>query len=291
MKAITNISIFLLIFVASQKILADTHYVSKTGANVPPFTNWTNAANVIQDAVDIAVSNDIVLVNDGVYDTGGAVTPGYSCSNRVVIKNDITVKSLNGPEKTTILGKGPLGSNAVRGVYMSAGILDGFTVSNGHTRTSDNYAYDRKGGGVNMYGGNGVVTNCTISGNSAGEEGGGTCYGTVNNCIIWGNSATISNNYYRSTILYSCTAPLPGGPGNISANPKFLSASDFHLQASSPCIDAGTNLPYVYTTTDLDGNPRLLGDRVDMGAYEYIPEPGVLWIMTAFGALLCKRKT
>jgi len=425
MKTITNISVFLLIFFASQNILAVTNYVSKTGAHVSPFTSWANAATNIQDAVDVALSNDTVLVNDGVYDTGGAVTPGYSCSNRVVITTDITVRGVNGTENTIILGKGPLGSNAVRGVYMSAGILEGFTVSNGHTCTSGDYSYDRCSGGVNMYGGNGVITNCTITGNSAeeagggaqggtvnnciisgnsagygggtrggtvnnctisgnsagygggslqatvnnctisgnsagwygggtyggtvnnctisensaGHYGGGTCestvndctiirnwasergggtdfstlnnctisrnsagdkgggtangavnnctisgnsagdygggmyYGTVNNCIIWGNSATISNNYYRSTILYSCSAPLPSGEGNITDNPQFVSSADFHLQLTSPCINAGTNLPYVYITTDLDGNPRLFGDRVDMGAYEYIPEP------------------
>jgi len=38
-------------------------------------------------------------------------------------------------------------------------------------------------------------------------------------------------------------------------------------------INAGTNLPYVYTTDDLDGNPRIIDGIVDMGAYEYIPEP------------------
>ena len=62
----------------------------------------------------------MVLVNDGTYDTGGG-TAGKNCSNRVVITKDIIVKSVNGPENTIILGKGPLGSSAVRGVYMSAG--------------------------------------------------------------------------------------------------------------------------------------------------------------------------
>ena len=152
MKKITKnlIALFLIIFV-SQNLFADTHYVSKTGANISPFISLENAANIIQYAVDVASVGDTVLVNDGVYDSGGGINPGYSCSNRVVITNDITVKSLNGLKKTTILGKGPLGSTAVRGVYMSAGILEGFTVSNGHTRTSGTWIYDESGGGVNMY--------------------------------------------------------------------------------------------------------------------------------------------
>jgi len=58
MKTITNISVFLLIFFASQNIFAVIHYVSKTGGHVSPFTSWANAATNIQDAVDVAVSND-----------------------------------------------------------------------------------------------------------------------------------------------------------------------------------------------------------------------------------------
>ena len=45
-------------------------------------------------------------------------------------------------------------------------------------------------------------------------------------------------------------------------------ARDFHLQTNSPCINAGANT-YVDTDTDLDGNPRIAGGTVDVGAYEF----------------------
>lgn len=45
-------------------------------------------------------------------------------------------------------------------------------------------------------------------------------------------------------------------------------AGDFHLQASSPCINAGANSDAA-GPTDLEGNPRISGDVVDMGVYEY----------------------
>ena len=72
---------------------------------------------------------------------------------------------------------------------MSAGILDGFTVSNGHTIAGGNPEYDNNGGGINMYGGNGILSNCIISGNlmSWPGVGGGVYGGTVVNSTISGN--------------------------------------------------------------------------------------------------------
>jgi hypothetical protein len=45
--------------------------------------------------------------------------------------------------------------------------------------------------------------------------------------------------------------------------------SDYHLLPDSPCIDAGDpNYPYNPNEMDLDGRPRIIGGRIDMGAYE-----------------------
>lgn len=57
-------------------------------------------------------------------------------------------------------------------------------------------------------------------------------------------------------------------------DPLFVDALEFRLQDGSPCIDAGTNLPWMATAFDLDGNARMYGGRVDMGCYGLIPEPG-----------------
>lgn len=71
-----------------------------------------------------------------------------------------------------------------------------------------------------------------------------------------------------------------GTSGNISADPLFVGSGDFHLRAGSPAIDAGSSSAPDLPTTDLDGNPRIVGAAVDMGAYEAGPAPAAPPVLT-----------
>ena len=122
----------------------------------------------------------------------------------------------------------------------------------------------------------GSMDNCTIVGNAAGTGGGGGESGaTLNNCIIYYNTAagggTFGTNALSSTLNNCCTPPmpLPGRSGNITNPPAFINliGGDFHLQIGSPCINTGNN-SFVASSTDLDGDPRIVGGTVDIGAYE-----------------------
>jgi hypothetical protein len=85
-------------------------------------------------------------------------------------------------------------------------------------------------------------------------------------------------NYRGGILNYCCTTPLPdNGVGNITDAPLFidLAGGNFHLQTNSPCINSG-NDACVTTTNDLDGNPRIVGGTVDIGAYEFQSPSSVL---------------
>lgn len=117
------------------------------------------------------------------------------------------------------------------------------------------------------------VINCTFSNNS----------GVNGNVIRTDNGA---NTYVKNSILYGNGSSTPinytglGGPGltntiseggqisGINSNP--LLNANFTLQSGSPAIDAGNNgLLVSGMSLDLNGNTRIVGTNVDLGAYEY----------------------
>jgi hypothetical protein len=76
------------------------------------------------------------------------------------------------------------------------------------------------------------------------------------------------------------------GTGNFTNNPQFvnLSGGDFRLASSSPCINAGRNAS-VSSSSDLDGNSRIAGGTVDLGAYEFQTPSSVIsygWLQSYY---------
>jgi len=155
-----------------------------------------------------------------------------------------------------------------------------------------------------------MITSCTLSGNAAtGGFGGGIYayrYGgfTATNSIVWGNtdsSGTIETAQIGGgepyLVTFSCIqdedpddANIPFGGednNNIDDNPMFSrdpnhggdgwgvgnndDFGDLHLQSGSPCINSGDPLIYIGPdSVDIDGQPRVMGGIVDMGADEFL---------------------
>jgi hypothetical protein len=84
------------------------------------------------------------------------------------------------------------------------------------------------------------------------------------------------NNIYDNQENYHIDSPptpldLTGVNGNISINPLFVDYENgnFHLQSISPCINAGDPEGDYSGQTDIDGEPRVMGCGVDIGADEF----------------------
>jgi len=122
-------------------------------------------------------------------------------------------------------------------------------------------------GGLKINSDDTVITNCTVVNNTGGEGRAGALGGSykgVINTLFAGNSMPLFDTW-DSEFSY-CYFEDQVGDSKLT--------DSFHLQADSPCIDAGDNSA-VTEGTDLDGNARIVdgdGDGaavVDIGAYEY----------------------
>jgi hypothetical protein len=88
---------------------------------------------------------------------------------------------------------------------------------------------------------------------------GGSVSGSQTNNIVY-NSSTIT---FTAGVTHSGYT----NSGNLTSNPVFVSSSDFHLQSTSPAINAGTTV--TLPTANVDYDLVLIGTPSEIGAYEY----------------------
>jgi hypothetical protein len=130
-----------------------------------------------------------------------------------------------------------------------------------------------EGGAVYAVGGQVILANCTIADNSASAGAGGVFSSaadlTVSSSILWGNSN--GQLVGDAAAAYCDIQGGYAGVGNLDQDPVFADpgAGDYHLPRRSPCVNAG-DPAYVAPggETDIDGELRVQGGFVDMGADE-----------------------
>jgi hypothetical protein len=184
--------------------------------------------------------SDAIIYNNLIYENsanvgGGVVLLGGNLINNTITAND--VNAINGNE-LGIAGNIYAGTDAEIGQYLIA----------------NNIICNAKSGG-------GLIT-------------AGTGRGPIICNNVWNNSPWNYREEDMQTgeLIQSRGTDLTGRSGNISEDPLFVdpTSKDYHLLPDSPCIGAG-NKDYIWepNQTDIDSDPRIYADNVDIGADEY----------------------
>lgn len=155
------------------------------------------------------------------------------------------------------------------------------------------------GGGITSIDASPVYINNTIRNNVASYGGGFYCKDSVSpdfyNCIFWGNTAAVGPQGYLFEVysqadFFYCDVEggpsLFGGSGGgeaffgafeqcIDVYPEFIHESglSYLIQINSPCFNTGSpdTSGFFLPPTDLEYNPRIEFDIIDMGADEVYP--------------------
>jgi predicted outer membrane repeat protein len=221
-------------------------------------TNSTFTNNSASDnGGAVSFSNTITnstFTNNTASGDGGAVSFSYTITNSTFINN------------TASTGGAVFGSNT---------IINSIFTNN----SAEN------GGAIN---GGGTIVNCTFANNSASSSGGAfRGSGTILNTIFAQNKVGEEANDIASsgglhldyTLANDVSGAVDLGTHIIMGEPRFVDADngDFRLRADSPAVDVGDSSvieSYSFlkddaeNEIDLDGNLRIVGGAIDLGAYE-----------------------
>ena len=263
----------------------------------------------------VALSNNDISNNTVSHNNGSSFGGGVSISGGTVTLNDNKISNNQSSSygggiymnKSTVnmynnIISGNSAGSAGGGVYVSnmiANIHNNVISNNKHAASKSG-----NGGGISLYNSNSMIINNTIAYNDAENGGGMYCSNgsspVVINNIIYGNTSSVgeqvfvNDNNSAPKMLYNlnqcdCLGITSGvnynweanyDNSNFDSNPQFVNYAlqNYRLRETSPCINAGIEdvtglgLP----NTDIDGNSRIYGSRIDIGAYEYgAPKVGI----------------
>ena len=229
------------------------------------------------------VVEGVTVKNGGISDFEGATLSVYSYRGAILLSNNVVAGNRNASIFETTGGA------------VDAAVFSGAITLAGNMIADNTSELDGAGCCVASEENAAIVlTNNTIAGNESPYDGGGvyahlgsdSCKMEIYNNIVWGNTAATYDDFFISAssgaeinvfnnIIDPGKTNLPDAnatlDGNISQDPLFVDAAqgDYHVAVGSPCIDSGDDQAPGLTQYDFEGDPRTLGQAVDIGADEY----------------------
>jgi predicted outer membrane repeat protein len=248
-------------------------YGSNNISNSSFSSNVADTGGAVYDSNNII--NSIFTNNEAI--EGGAVYGSNNIINSIFTNNEASE------------GGAVYGSNNISNSSFSSNIADtGGAVYDSNNIINSLFTNNSASSGGAVWG-SGNIINSTLSKNSASNSG-GAFYGsgTILNSIFAQNQAGEEANditpegelHVDYTLVNNISGDVNLGTHFIMGDPRFVNAEngDFRLRADSPAINVGDSsviesYPFLKDEAgneiDLDGNRRIVGEGIDLGAYEH----------------------
>ena len=257
--------------IEGNSITANVTYGCTGGWGLGVYIGGSSAAEVI---------GNVITDNRGTDAFGGGVAL-FAAGNASVIGNLIARNGRAAGAPGCVWGGGMITANFVQATIVNNLIVKNVACSAG--------AFEWNGTtGINVFANNTIADNEAQSYPGIYSSGIDTRHHVYNNIVTaengpaWHcqNSLSTPSPVLRSSNVFSTQGSAYGGTctdqtginGNVSVDPEFADAAadDYRLAPSSPAIDAADDSAPGIQPTDLAGNPRVAGLRIDIGAYESV---------------------
>ena len=225
---------------------------------------------ILQDSLLISCQNGdgngaIAAQGGGMRLFQSAICRGCTFTNCTAVRGGALAIKGGTAENCTFVGN-KASSEYGGGVYQDAGTLRVALIVGNTAKVS--------GGGLAQDGGTAV--NVTIADNVSPASAGAKVAGTLVNSIVVGKGEYDPANpplvVSGAGAVRKCCSPSLTAEDCLSVEPGFKNRArgNYRLKPSSPCVDKGDDEAWtdIGVAVDLDGEPRRLRHRVDLGCYE-----------------------